>query len=134
MGFTRGKATMVGLAAVVAGAIVGAPPASAAGGGCKPYADNGWNISVCSSDNGVRVSGDVYVNRMGSKGRSCAVYYGLFNETEGKFEETQGVSCKLGRTPEIHTPKRAGYRYFNYGWVVIDEKYVPVQGKSPVTY
>lgn len=94
-------------------------PASAAGGGCLNYG-RAWTIGVCSSDNGVRVSGDVYITKVGT-GSPCTLYYGIYDETLGKFVETSDFqSCYSGRHPEIHTPKVPGHKYYNYAVLEID--------------
>jgi hypothetical protein len=65
-----------------------AAPANAAGGGCLPYTKGGWKISVCSSDNGVQVSADIYMDAVGSG--SCSVAYRIWNITDGTIAGTSG--------------------------------------------
>ncbi|GAA3036275.1 hypothetical protein GCM10020229_54560 [Kitasatospora albolonga] len=61
----RPLGALVAAVAVLGTSLVLAAPAEAAGGGCytPPTNSYGWNVGVCSSDNGVTVSGDVYVNQ-----------------------------------------------------------------------
>lgn len=113
-----------------------AAPARAAGGGCytPPTNSYGWNVGVCSSDNGVRVSGDVYVNQRGSLGSSCRVTYGIWDETDQKYVALSGnQSCYTGRHPEIHATKVPGHGYRNYAGVVVDNRTVYYQS-SYLTY
>lgn len=110
----------------------GAGPAAAADGGCLDYAANGWSIGVCSSDNGVRVSGDVYVNARGSLGSACGVNFGIYDLTLGRYMTTTATPCTLGRTPELHTTKVAGHRYQTIAAVVVNGA-TRVSGRSKIT-
>lgn len=87
-------------------------PASAGGGGCRSASWGGWSVSVCSSDNGVRVSGDVYVNTQGSG--VCVLVYSIWDITTNQQKVSASPqACYPGRHPEIHTPKVAGHSYVN---------------------
>ncbi|MFI6744114.1 hypothetical protein ACIBI9_65605 [Nonomuraea sp. NPDC050451] len=132
---TRRKLLSAGAAVGIATALLAAAPTSAvaAGGGCLNYARSGWNIGVCSSDNGVRVSGDVYINARGSLGSSCVLIFGIFNITRDKTMVSTSVPCSLGRSPEIHTPKEAGHRYQNTALIEVNDNYV-VGGVSKTTF
>ena len=48
------------LAIAVTTVTVGATPVQAAGGGCVDSTQNGWTISVCSSDDGTFMRTDYY--------------------------------------------------------------------------
>ncbi|MGW3346016.1 hypothetical protein ACWDA3_22130 [Nonomuraea rubra] len=132
---SRRKILSAGAAVGMATALLAAAPTSAmaAGGGCLNYVRSGWNIGVCSSDNGVRVSGDVYINARGSLGSSCVLIFGIFNITRDRTMVSTTVPCKLGRSPEIHTPKEAGHRYQNTALIEVNGNYV-VGGVSKTTY
>lgn len=121
------------VAAALAAGTAMAPAASAAGGGCNTTTQNGWNVGVCSSDNGVRVSGDLYVNRRGSLGSTCIVKYGIWDENLGGYVQlSPNQSCYLGRHPEIHAPKVPGHRYVNVGIVYVNGAVV-FSGESKTT-
>ncbi|MGW2398111.1 hypothetical protein ACWCYY_16345 [Kitasatospora sp. NPDC001664] len=124
-----GAVAAVGLALVgVAGTTV---PAEAAGGGCNSYGRT-WRIAVCSSDNGVRVSADVYLNSQGTSG-SCYLSYKIWDETDLSWLQSSGSQpCYLGRHPEIHTPKEPKHKYHTYAEVVVDGTPVSL-GVSPTT-
>lgn len=92
-----------------------AAPAAAAGGGCwQSPTNSGWQIAVCSSTNGVRATGDVYINSLGSGG-TCEIEYRLWEThnsvTVGMWSGYQ--NCFWGRHPEIHMdPKAPGQKYY----------------------
>ncbi|GII22791.1 hypothetical protein Pme01_23880 [Planosporangium mesophilum] len=108
-------------AAVVATGLAVAPsPASAAGGGCSTYVRNGWNIGVCSSDNGATVFGDVYVNARGSLGSSCYIYFSLNKDSLGGGDVAKRQDgCYSGRHGAISAPMSKG-TYYTYAVVVVD--------------
>jgi hypothetical protein len=121
-------------AAALAATLTVAAPAQAAGGGCNTYTRNGWNVGACSSDNGVRVSGDAYINQRGSLGSNCWVRYGIYDETIQDYVALTGKqSCYTGRHPEIHATKVPGHEYRNYVGVVVDNRTVWYDG-SWLTY
>jgi hypothetical protein len=97
------------------GILVPATPSSAANGGCSDSPiQQGWQMSVCVSTTGWRVSGDVYIKRQGSG--SCQVTYRLWDSTTGDAVGGQsGVQdCFVGRHPEIHFDGEVpGHRYYN---------------------
>jgi hypothetical protein len=112
------------------------PAAVAAGGGCSPPdgLQNGWDVAVCSSDNGVRVSADVYVNVRGSLGSSCFVRYMIYDKTDGQYVKVSAnESCAFGHKPQIHAPKVRGHRYYTVGQVAVNNSWV-FQAKSLETY
>ncbi|MGY0235157.1 hypothetical protein [Longispora urticae] len=61
--------TMVMLAALASALL--ASPAQASGGGCNDITQNGWHLGVCSSDNGVTMYPDYYINAAPSWSGSC---------------------------------------------------------------
>ncbi|MFB9370741.1 hypothetical protein ACWCYY_34715 [Kitasatospora sp. NPDC001664] len=133
----RPLGALVAAVAVLGTSLVLAAPAEAAGGGCytPPTNSYGWNVGVCSSDNGVTVSGDVYVNQRGSLGSSCRVSYGLYDETDQKYVALSDKyqACYTGRHPAIHATKVPGHNYRNYAGVVVDNRTVYYQS-SYVTW
>lgn len=102
----------------VAGVLIAARamPAAAAGGGCSQSpTHSGWQIAVCSSDDGIRVFGNIYINRQGSGVGSCQVEYRLWDvynvEPVGFWSSYQ--SCNLGIHPAIYADKKPGIAYRN---------------------
>lgn len=66
---------------------------------------------MCSSDNGVRVSGDVYITKVGT-GSPCTLFYGIWDNNLEEYVARSSVqSCYSGRHPEIHAPKIAGHTH-----------------------
>ena len=61
------------LLATVVTTVVIAEPAHAFGGGCTTVTKSGWNVGVCTSDDGVYMSGDYYINAKPA-GASCSLY------------------------------------------------------------
>ncbi|SNS74697.1 hypothetical protein SAMN05421812_101634 [Asanoa hainanensis] len=97
---------MVGVA-VAAGMAI-ASPASAAGGGCFTAVRSGWNIGVCSSDNGSSVFGDIYINSRGTFS-SCSVSYKLVTSNSGTLLKQRGNhSCTTGHHSAISAAMPAG--------------------------
>jgi hypothetical protein len=110
------------------------PPAHAGGGGCLPKTMNGWSASACSSDNGVRVSGDLYLDVVGGYGGECEIYYDLWDDTSHRIVAHAGPQgCYLGRHPEIHATKVPGHIYWTAAEIRMND--VPVWwGTSFITY
>ena len=122
----------------VAAALAMSPsPAAAAGGGCIDAVGNGWNVGVCSADDGVTVFADIYVNARGSLGSSCYIerYIARYSGSgtfEGAFSlRTDG--CAAGHHSAITTPKLSGKLYRQYARVVVNGSTVN-SGFSPYTW
>jgi hypothetical protein len=119
MNSKRTFATASAVTSIAASVVLGlASPANAAGGGCNTYTQTpggtvGWNIGVCSSDNGRTVYGDGYLNNRGSVGPTgCNVTLQVVDITEGyavKVQRTDG--CYTGHHPAISTQLVSGHRY-----------------------
>jgi hypothetical protein len=117
-----GAVTSMLTVAMVTGA---APAANAAEGGCNTNSQGSWNVGVCSSDNGVRVFGDVYINRRGSLGSRCTVSYELEDLSTDRIVARSGnQSCFLGRHPAISAPKQPGHAYINTARVKVNNRVV----------
>ena len=117
-----GTLTSMLTVAMVTGA---APAANAAGGGCITNSQGSWNVGVCSSDNGVRVFGDLYINRRGSLGSRCTVSYELEDMSTDRIVARSGPqTCFLGRHPEISAPKQPGHEYINIARVKVNNRVV----------
>jgi hypothetical protein len=113
--------TLVALAAftvMVFGLLVPSS-AAAAGGGCgapsNQYPVPGgrpWNVTACSSDNGVSVFADAYVNATGSTSGSCQLRISVIDRTTGYLINYRNDSCYAGHHPAVSAPKVAGHRYW----------------------
>lgn len=119
---------------MVAGLVIPASPAMASGGGCKDHIKNGWNVGVCSSDNGVRVYGDFYVNTRGSLGSECYIVVWLMYGTSGDDLGYRTDGCASGHHPASSAVMPA-YRgpYYTLANVFVNDKIV-LAGASPYTY
>ncbi|SCF46438.1 hypothetical protein [Micromonospora mirobrigensis] len=114
--------------ATVAGLAITPSPAMAYGGGCTDYSRNGWNVGVCSSDNGIRVYGDIYVNTRGSLGGRCSIVMGLF-KSGGSLVASRTDGCYSGHHSPISAPMSGGC-YYNSFSVNVDG-YLRDNGTSP---
>lgn len=130
----RKRTMQAALAAVTVTAGVAVSPlsASASGGGCIDYIKNGWNIGVCSSDNGTKLFGDMYVNTRGSLGSTCYIYIELIQVSGnvGKGNRTDG--CSSGHHPAL-SATMTGHTYYTRAKVVVNGV-TKVWGESPYTY
>jgi hypothetical protein len=80
----------------VLGAVLAASPAQAAGGGCNTTTSGyGWNVGVCSGDNGVDITGDFYVNVIGYHTGFCTIY-GWQENTSGQVFHSHYYGCVTG--------------------------------------
>jgi hypothetical protein len=110
---------------LVIGAVGLAAPAQASGGGCyTPASQNGWNIGVCTSDDGVYVYGDFYINTVGTgSGSSCHSYLDIWDATaDMNLTGNDWKGCAPGHHTwsSVGTGKvkmHAGHKY--YAWVDI---------------
>ncbi|WP_203935569.1 hypothetical protein, partial [Planosporangium mesophilum] len=94
------------------------------------YAKNGWNIGVCSSDNGRVVYGDLYVNALGSQGRSCNEKIEIYKVGYGRVALAYLASCGFtGYRGEVSAGMEKG-TYYAYGSIIVDDVTV-VSGRSP---
>ncbi|MEU7757189.1 hypothetical protein [Micromonospora sp. NPDC049171] len=91
--------------------------AHAGGGGCIDYSRNGWNIGVCSGDNGRTVFGDLYVNARGSLGSVCTISITIVNSA-GTPVKNRNDGCYAGHHPAIDYPLNA--KYHTVGSVVVN--------------
>lgn len=112
-------------------AIVPSTSATAAEGGCIDAVGSGWNVGVCSSDNGSTVFADLYVNSRGSTGSSCEIrrWIGRYNSggtsLEIKYPPSYApANCALGHKSNISAPKVSGKWYREYMWVVVNGRQV----------
>ncbi|MCW3838926.1 hypothetical protein ONA70_02300 [Micromonospora yasonensis] len=81
-----------------------ASPGPLAGGGCLT-GGSPWNVGVCSSDNGVTVFGDLYINSRGSLGSSCYTYYRLLDTTTGNWVANSGNQDSTSATTRTSPPR-----------------------------
>ena len=100
-------------------------PAAAEDGGCSqsPTAQ-GWQMAVCSSDDGISVFGDIYINSRGSNPDGCRVAYQIWNLNTGRpvGEFSGWNSCYLGHHPNVRAkPKVAGVHYKNIAVLVVND-------------
>ncbi|MEU1844388.1 hypothetical protein [Micromonospora sediminicola] len=116
--------------AVATSLMVAPTAAHAAGGGCIDYIKNGWNIGVCSGDNGSTIFADLYVNVRGSLGSSCYVNIFIVNSS-GTPVESRTDGCYAGHHPAITYPLNG--KYHTVGRVVVNGV-IKVGGSSPTTY
>jgi hypothetical protein len=134
--WSLGRSSMV-LVMVLAfaglGVVVPAAPSAAANGGCTDSAVvQGWQMAVCVSTNGWRVSGDVYIKRRGTG--NCQLTYRLWDSTSG--DAVGGLSgvqdCFVGRHPEIHFDNEVGgHRYYNNAIIWINGDNPVLSSRSP---
>lgn len=117
-GKRQGFAVLAAFAVLVVGLLV-PPVASAAGGGCgaasNQYPVSGgrpWNASACSSDNGVSVFADGYINSTGSTVGSCQLRISVIDRTTGYLINYRNDTCYAGHHPPVSAPKVAGHRYW----------------------
>lgn len=115
--------------------VSGASPAMAAGGGCSTTTQNGWRVATCSSDNGVRVYGDVYIEKQGSLGSLCQLTYYLEQWTAAGWSKIYVATehCNIGHHPALSTGKAAGVKYRNHSYIYVNQKVVH-EGTSYTTY
>ena len=125
----------VGVTAV-AGVLVAASPAMAAGGGCIDYIRNGWNVGSCISAPN-RVYGDIYVNTRGSLGTKCSIdividQYDVNQRLEGQVaSRTDG--CYPGHHPAISYGHFTNKQYRTFTAVVVNDGFKD-GGYSPFAY
>jgi hypothetical protein len=79
----------------------------ASGGGCEDHISNGWNIGVCSSDNGTRVYGDIYVNTRGSLGSVCRIEF-YIKDSADSTKASRIDGCYLGHHSPISATMNSG--------------------------
>lgn len=126
---------LAGMALAAAGLAAAPSPAMAAGGGCTDYIRSGWNVGVCSSDNGNTVFGDVYVNARGPLGSVCNVLYRIiYLDNSGNWRNTSPKrdGCHLGRHSAISLPASYGTIFETHFDVVVNNRSVH-SGSSPQT-
>ncbi|GAB1819094.1 hypothetical protein [Herbidospora sp. RD11066] len=101
-------------------------PAAAAGGGCATKTGSGWNIGICTADNGVTVFADLYVNARGSIGSTCQILRWIRRFSSSGAQENiiypsngKTEACTVGYKPAITAPMVSGKRYRQYAsvWV-----------------
>lgn len=108
--------------AAMVGLLTFAAPADAAGGGCFPRTGGGFAIGVCSSDNGITVFGDIYIDKLGFTGSSCYVTYQIRDWTTSSWvgNSSGRQACGLGHYPNVAAGKVAGHMYQNRARVYVN--------------
>jgi hypothetical protein len=76
-------------------AVFVAPPANAYGGGCYDVPpQNGWVVSVCSSDDGIWMYPDYYINARGLGAGACAFSRGRVEDGNGlPYSDWRNSNC-----------------------------------------
>ena len=118
MGFSRVlRSVLVGLV-VTAGATLGvASSAYASGGGCATSSQTvkdgtaPWNIGSCSSDDGVNVYGDAYVNVVGYQAGGCNIKLQIIDQNTHLEVAARQDSCYAGHHPRISARMATGHTY-----------------------
>ncbi|MFG2052369.1 hypothetical protein ACGFIW_33670 [Micromonospora sp. NPDC048935] len=117
---------------VTTAGLIGRPSsAMASGGGCIDYSKNGWNVGVCSSDNGSRVYGDIYVNARGSLGSSCYITFYINKSGGGLASNVRHDGCYSGHHSATSAPMSSGCYYNSFEVVVNDT--IKDSGTSPLS-
>jgi hypothetical protein len=131
-------ASSLTVVALAAGIVLAPSPAMASGGGCIDHSNVGWNVGVCSSDNGVSVYGDIYVNRRGSLGSSCYIRFEILQHNVFGWVPITGRTdgCYAGRHSRISVRPSSGtftFMEFHTSMRVVVNGATVNNGWSPLT-
>lgn len=138
--FRRSTLVLAAMVAVLVG-LLAAPVATAAvateqagpmaEGGCGPQKDQypvpggrAWRANACSSDDGVRVYADGYVQVVGSIVAGCQVRIAVIDLTTGYLVAQRADSCYAGHHPAVPATKVPGHEYWSQLRVNTNQTYV----------